>query len=285
MEIKLSKFAGFCEGVRRAYQMVMDLDMEKAAKPVCILGTLAHNRDVNLKVGDRGIRMIERERFFESGPGEIGTLIITAHGTGPDVYEHAKKIGVEIVDATCPKVIRVQRLAKAFRERNAKVFLVGDKEHKEVRGIDDWSGGRSVIISDERDFEKIRLEENEKAVLLSQTTQNEEFFAQVAGFAGKKHPGIEVISTICTTTHERQEEIRRLASASDVVIIIGSPTSANSNRLYEIASELNPRSYFIENFEGLDENWFQGVKTAVVSAGASTPDWVIEKVIKRMTSI
>ena len=285
MKITLSQYAGFCDGVRRAYEMVGHLDMTRAKKPVCILGTLVHNPNVNEKIEAKGIKKIDREEFFTAKSGEIGTIIITAHGTGPDVYAQAEKIGAEILDATCPKVIKVQRLAQVYKKRNYQVVIVGDRGHKEVRGIDDWGGGKSVIVSDEADLQKINLNPEDKIAVLAQTTQNEEFFRATGEYLKKKYPAAEILATTCRTTHERQEEIKKLAQSHDAVVVIGSATSANSGRLFEIASRINPKSYFIENAAGLENIKFDAGGSVAVTAGASTPGWIIEEVMERLADM
>jgi 4-hydroxy-3-methylbut-2-enyl diphosphate reductase len=283
MKITLSQYAGFCDGVRRAYEMVSALDMARAKRPVYILGTLVHNPNVNEKIEVKGIEKIEREEFFAAKAGEIGTIIITAHGTGPDVYAHARKIGAEILDATCPKVIKVQRLAQVYKKRNYQIVIVGDRGHKEVRGIDDWGGGGAVIISDAADLKNIKLDPEEKIAVLAQTTQNEEFFRSAGVYLKKKYPSVEILATTCHTTHERQEEIKNLARSHDAVIVIGSNTSANSGRLFEIARKINPRTYFIENAAELANVKFDGAEKVAVTAGASAPGWVIEEVMEYIT--
>lgn len=282
MEIKLSKYAGFCDGVKRAFDMVMGLDLKKAKRPVFILGSLVHNPEVNKKIEEKGIKEIDREKLFGAKPGEIGTVIITAHGTGPDIFEAAEERGMEVFDTTCPKVIKVQKLAKAYSKRKYKIVIVGDKDHKEVKGINDWSGENAFIVSRKEDLEKINFDPDEKLAVLSQTTQNEDFFLEIGYQINKKYKNAEIISTTCNTTHERQTEVKHLAEENDVMIIIGSKTSANSRRLFEISKSLNSRSYFIETATDLDPKWLKGISKVGVTAGASTPNWIISEVMKKI---
>lgn len=285
MKITLSQYAGFCDGVQRAYEMVGALDMAGVPKPVRILGTLVHNPNVNRRIEAKGIKKIERADFFAAGPGDIGTLIITAHGTGPDVYEHAKSIGAQIIDTTCPKVIRVQRLAQVYQKRGYRIVIVGDRGHKEVKGIDDWGGGQSIIVSDETDLKNVNLNSVEKIAVLAQTTQNEEFYRAAGRYLKKKFPAAEILATTCHTTHQRQEEIRRLAEKNERVIVIGSTTSANSSRLFEIARDINPKTYFIEGAAELAKIDLAGATKIAVTAGASTPGWIIEEVMDKLAAI
>jgi (E)-4-hydroxy-3-methyl-but-2-enyl pyrophosphate reductase len=285
MEIYLSQFAGFCDGVKRAYEMVASLDLARTKKPIYILGSLVHNPDVIRKIEEKGIKKIDLETFLNSRPGEIGTLIITAHGVGPAVFEIAREKNIKIIDTTCPKVIKAQRLAQSFSRRGYKIILVGDKGHKEVNGINEWADKSSQIVSSEADFEKLKLTGKNKIAILSQTTQSEDFFQKTADFIKNKFPQIKVLSTICHTTHQRQNEIKKLAKDCEVVVVIGSKESANSTRLFEIARGVNPRSHFIENADGLEREWFSGLKKVAVTAGASTPDWIIEEVVRKITRL
>lgn len=285
MEINLSKCAGFCDGVKRAYKIVQDLDLGRVRKPVFILGSLVHNGEVNKKIEERGIRKIEKEQLFNSKPGEVGTIIITAHGTGPDIFEAAEKKNFAVLDTTCPKVIKVQRLAKAYAERGYKIIIIGDKEHKEVKGIDGWGGGKSFIICGEKDLKELRFNTEDKIAVLAQTTQNKDFFEKIGECIKKKYPSAKIINTTCSTTRERQKEAKRMAKNNDIMIIIGSENSANSRRLFEISKELNPLSYFIEKSEYINPAWFKNKNEIGIIAGASTPDWVIDGVIRVIQEI
>lgn len=283
MKVILSQYVGFCDGVARAYEIVMGIDMEKISGTVCVLGSLVHNPEVVKKIEEKGIRKIDPEKILQAQPGEIGTLIINAHGIGPDIFEAAKAKGIDIVDTTCPKVIRVQRLAKVYADRRCKIVIVGDKEHKEVKGINGWGGGKAFIISEEEDMEKMDFDLQDKIAVLAQTTQNEEFYEKIATKIKEKYQNADIYSTTCDTTHNRQTEAKELAKNNDIMIVIGSPASANSQRLWEISKTINPKSYFIEKKRDIKTEWFSGVETIGVTAGASTPSWVIEEIMEYLT--
>jgi (E)-4-hydroxy-3-methyl-but-2-enyl pyrophosphate reductase len=285
MKINLSKYAGFCDGVRRAYDMVNNFDLERAKTPLFILGSLVHNDEVNRKIEEKGIEEINREFLFKAKPEEIGTLIFAAHGAGPEIYRAAKEKNIEIFDTTCPKVIKVQRLAKAYSDRGYKIMIIGDKDHKEVKGIDGWGGGKSSIISQKEDVDKLNFEKNDKIVVLSQTTQNEKLLLEIGESIKKKYNSAEIINTTCSATHERQEEVRQMAKNNDIMIIIGSVDSANSKRLFEISKNLNPLSYFIEKSKFIDLAWLKNKEKVGVSAGASTPQWLIDDVVKKIQEV
>jgi 4-hydroxy-3-methylbut-2-enyl diphosphate reductase len=290
MKITLSEFAGFCEGVQRAYDIVEKIAQDpEVKKPIYVLGSLVHNADVVEKVEKMGVQKVHVEgpldEFFEKIKGKVGTLVITAHGIGPEIYELAKAHGVPLIDTTCPRVIKVQRLAKLFFDRGTQIVMIGEKNHKEVKGIFEWASKKAILIETDEDLCGFVADPKKKLAILSQTTQDQEFVQRAAENIKKKYPQAEIVDSICMTTHHRQSEISELAQKNDVVVVIGSPESANSNRLWEIAERINPKSYFIEKVDGLDEKWFIGAKNVAVTAGASTPEWIIDEVIEKIKTI
>ena len=282
MKITRSQFAGFCDGVRRAFEIVQNIDSDNIKKPVFVLGSLVHNQDVVKKIEEKGIAKIDMQTFLESKDGEIGTLIITAHGAGPKIYEIAKEKGIEIIDTTCPRVIKVQRLAQVYFNRGYAIILVGDKDHKEVKSIFEWGGEKALLVSNQEDLHSLDLSGLEKKVVLTQTTQSKDFVREVTEFLKAKYPQVESLDTICLATDQRQDEIKNLARDNGGVVVIGSPDSANSNRLFEIAMSVNPKTIFVERVDDLTDEWFSGLEKVAVTAGASTPDWIIEEIITRI---
>ncbi|NTW27142.1 MAG: 4-hydroxy-3-methylbut-2-enyl diphosphate reductase [Candidatus Moranbacteria bacterium] len=290
MKITLSAYAGFCEGVERAYDIVEKIAKDPLVKrPIFVLGSLVHNDDVVQRIEDMGVRKVHvegpLEEFFEKIKGEVGTLVITAHGIGPKIYELAKKYEVDLVDTTCPRVIKVQRLAKAFFDRNTQIVIIGERNHKEVKGIYEWANKQAIFIETDEDLCGFDVDPKKKLAVISQTTQDQEFVDRAAAQISKKYPHAQVVDSICLTTHHRQTEIKQLAKENDVVIAIGSPESANSTRLWEIAQRVNPSSYFIQRAADLENAWFLDCKSVAVTAGASTPKWIIDEVINRLETL
>jgi 4-hydroxy-3-methylbut-2-enyl diphosphate reductase len=285
MKITLSQFAGFCDGVRRAFERVSDIKFEKIKKPIYVLGSLVHNQDVVARIEEKGIRKIDMQTFLDAKDGEIGTLIITAHGVGPKIYAIAKEKNIDIIDTTCPRVIKVQRLAQVYLKRGYFIVLIGDKDHKEVKSIFEWGGGKAAIISNHVDLHNFDIKDDVKIAILSQTTQSKDFVKEVGEYLQNKYTNVENLDTICLATEERQDEIKKIARDNNAVIVIGSPDSANSNRLFEISSNVNPKTIFIERAGDLDSSWFSGLETVAVTAGASTPDWIIADVISRIKNL
>jgi len=189
---------------------------------------------------------------------------------------------VELIDTTCPRVVKVQHLAKTFIERDAQIIIIGEKNHKEVRGIFEWAKKRAIFVETDEDLCGLVLDLQKKIVILSQTTQDQEFVERTAVYIKKRYPQAQIMDSICLTTHHRQTEIKEMAAKNDVVIVIGSPESANSNRLWEIAQRNNEKSYFIERTDQLKKDWFIGCSTVGVTAGASTPGWIIDDVITKL---
>jgi 4-hydroxy-3-methylbut-2-enyl diphosphate reductase len=275
MKITLGRHSGFCFGVKRAYDLACV--NSKNCTNLFILGKLVHNDDVCRDLKKKGVREIKSVNDIEEG-----TLIFTAHGIGPKTYGQAGSRGIKIIDTTCPKVMKAQRLAKNHAEKGWEVILFGDKKHKEVKGIKEWANGKAKIVESLAEVKKFKPDKKKKYCLISQTTQNVAEFKKVIEYLSKYLPNFAYFNTICDSTDNRQNEVRKLAKTNDAVIVIGGRDSANSKRLYEIAKSINPKSYFVENAKQLKKNWFSGIKKVAISAGASTPEWVIKEVILKI---
>jgi (E)-4-hydroxy-3-methyl-but-2-enyl pyrophosphate reductase len=278
IKITVGRYSGFCFGVKRAYNIACT--NLKNNKNIFILGKLVHNSDVCRELKNRGIEEIKSIINIQSG-----AVIFTAHGVGPGLYEKAKAQGLEIIDTTCPKVIKVQRLAKNYAEKGWQVIIFGDKQHKEVKGIKEWSNKKGIIIGSLKEAKKIKIDKMKKNCFIAQTTQNVREFNEIKKYFSKQLPIFTYFNTICNSTADRQNEVRKIASNSDAVIVVGGRDSANSKRLWEIAKEINSKSYFIENEKGLRKEWVKDLKNIAISAGASTPEWVIKKVVDKIKKI
>ena len=275
MKITLGKHSGFCFGVKRAYDLTCVNSRD--CDDVYILGKLVHNNDVCADLYKRGIKETKSLEDIKDG-----TVIFTAHGVGPGLYEKASARGLKIIDTTCPKVMKSQRLVKNFAEKKCQVLVFGDKDHKEVKSIFEWSGRKAKVVGSLKEAEKLKLNKAKKYCLVAQTTQNVEEFKKIIVYLRKNLKKFDYFNTICESTDDRQKEIRNLATENDIIIVIGGKDSANSHMLYEISKSINKRSYFIENATQLKKNWFSGIKRIAVSAGASTPEWIIREVINKI---
>lgn len=278
IKITVAKHSGFCFGVKRAYDLACV--NSKKCDVIYVLGKLVHNNDVVRELRKRGIKEI---KSLDSK--KEGTVIFTAHGVGPNLYKKASERRLKIIDTTCPKVMKAQRLAKTYFKKGYQIIVFGDKNHKEVISIKEWAGNRAVIAGNSDGVKKLKLDPGKKYCLISQTTQNAKEFKKSAAYLKGKLKNFVYFNTICDSTDQRQEEIRKLAKVNDVVIIVGGRDSANSKMLFEIAKEINSKSHFIENEKELKPQWLTSAKSAIIGAGASTPEWVIKKVVDKIKKI
>jgi len=269
MKVICAENMGFCFGVKRAVDMVVK------EENAYTLGQLIHNPQVVELLEKRGIKETKSIDDVESG-----TLIITAHGTSKSIIEKAKKKGLRIIDTTCPLVKRIHELAGEFDKKGYKIILLGDKEHSEVKGI--VSNARDVlIINTPKEAEKLRFE---KACFLSQTTELIDKFNKIAGILKGNIPNLEVFNTICDATKKRQDSALKLAKKIDLMIVIGGYNSANTKMLSQICSKIVETKH-IEKADEIDGEWFKGKNLIGLTAGASTPDWVINDIRIKIESI
>jgi 4-hydroxy-3-methylbut-2-enyl diphosphate reductase len=221
------------------------------------------------------------EKIHDLGEIEEGTLVIRSHGVGPALLETAREKGLDIVDATCPYVRRAQDLARQLAGENIQVVVVGDKAHPEVQGIIGWTSGKAMVV--ENPEEAAELTVAGPIGVVAQTTQPQENFDKVVDILRKTGAEVRVCNTICNATAERQKAALDLARQVDVMVVVGGKNSANTRKLASLCHASGTRTYHIEEAGQLDPAWFQGVKVAGLTAGASTPDWIIEEVMRRMS--
>lgn len=274
MELLLAPEAGFCFGVKRALDIALKTTQEGNA-PIYTLGPLIHNPQVVEQLEQQGIKAVEDLSDIENG-----TLVIRSHGVAPEVLEEAAKKGLRVIDATCPFVKKAQELAKKMYEEGRTVVVVGDKKHPEVVGIVGWTGTKGIVVQNPEEAEKL---ENQKPIgVVCQTTQPQQVFEEIVKILKSKGTDVEVHNTICHATRERQESAIKVAEAVDVMIIIGGRNSANTKKLARLCEETGTPSHHIETVAELKDAWFEGAKRVGLTAGASTPGWIIEEVKKRM---
>lgn len=277
MKVRVAAKAGFCFGVKRAIEMAQ-ATVRNRAGPIYTLGPLIHNPQVVASLAEMGIREINDIKEVSEG-----TVVIRSHGVSPEILAAAREQGLNIVDATCPFVRRAQDLARDLTEQGYQVVVVGDREHPEVQGIIGWTGGKALVV--ENPEEAALLNKEEALGIIAQTTQplgNFESVVEVIRGAGAR---FKVCNTICSATSERQQAAQELAGKVDVMVVVGGANSANTRKLASLCSASGTTTYLIETADELDPAWFQGVKTAGLTAGASTPDWIIEEVKRRMSEI
>ena len=276
MEIILAEAAGFCFGVQRALETALNTSSQAAERQIYTLGPLIHNPQVVEELRGRGIKVLDN-------PGDIddGVVIIRSHGVPPKTMEQLVEKGIEVVDATCPFVRRAMDWAKQLKDEGYQVVVVGDKSHPEVQAIYGASDETAWIIDSPRVIDE--LPETRRIGIIAQTTQSTANFRECVSRFVDRTAELKVLNSICTATEQRQAAARKLASIVDVMIVVGGFNSANTQRLVEVCQENGAaHTYHIEKPEQLQKDWFIGAKSGV-TAGASTPNWLIEGVIKRMS--
>jgi 4-hydroxy-3-methylbut-2-enyl diphosphate reductase len=275
MEIKLAKTAGFCMGVRRAVDTVLDVAQHETTRKIYTYGPLIHNPQTIELLKKRGITAISS--LDEIKNRENAILIIRAHGIAPDERKKIKESGVRIIDATCPKVGYVQAIIKKHTALNYTVIIAGDREHPEVDGLWGYTQNRGIIVSTLEDAEK--LPPMDKVCIVAQTTQDADHYARIVQKIKEKNPHVVVFNTICSSTERRQEEIIALAREMDALYVVGGKNSANTCRLVALAQKQNVPAFHIETAEEIRNVDLAGYRSVGVSAGASTPNWIIDQVM------
>lgn len=253
------------------------------APPVRILGDLVHNSHIIKELDEWGI-----ERVSDISQIKNGTLIIPAHGCDPALVISLRRKGIAVINTTCPKVGRVISEAQKLKREGFAVIILGDKDHSEVRAINGAVKGGGFICTSVEEVAKIakKLRKARKVPgLISQTTQNTKIFQRAKEVLVAVCPDAKVIDTICTATCDRQQEVRQMSAEVDVMVIVGTSTSANSSRLMEISRERNERTYFVDTEAELRREWFRRDDLVGLATGASTPEAVIAKIAEKIAAI
>ncbi len=275
MKINLAKSAGFCFGVRKA--ITIALETSKTKKPIFMLGDIVHNEEVVKQIQKTGIKKINR---LSNGLGK--TLLIRAHGCSKDTLQKALKSGYKIIDATCPMVKEIHKIAQSLEKNGFVVIIIGDKLHDEVQGIAGQLKTKAIIIDKADNIPVAKIKKIKKAGLVVQSTQNLDNALNILDKLRRYVPSLKFHNTICNPTKSKQNEIKTMPLENDVVIIIGSKTSANTKRIYEIAKPLNKRSFWINSAKEIKRSWLNKAKSVGITAGASTPESSIQEVIQKI---
>ncbi len=270
MIVNRADTAGACFGVKRAFDIAMKT--AKSEGRVVMLGDIVHNEHVVRKIDESGVQVTKDLDAVPAG----STLILRAHGAVPEIYDAAEARGLKIVDATCPMVFEIHDEVKTLAQDGYTIVVIGDHGHDEVVGIAGQVPGAIVVSNPD---EARLMPRKRKIGVVTQSTQNIDNVRQCVAELCLKSREVRFINTICAPTKNHQDEIRTMPYENDVMVVIGSLTSANTCRLTEIARNINPRSYQVASAAELRPEWFVGARTVGVSAGASTPDWIIDEVV------
>jgi 4-hydroxy-3-methylbut-2-enyl diphosphate reductase len=279
--IIVAQTAGFCFGVRIAVDMAKQAG-EKLGHAYTN-GPIIHNKQVVNYLKSIGVEEIQD--YSQLKPGN--TVIIRSHGVPPKTERMLKELNVNVLDATCPFVKKVHDKVKQLVEEGYFIVIIGEEGHPEVIGTLghlEEAGGKGVVVENFEDLVK-KIPKRNRIGVVAQTTQNEDFFREAVGYLAENTEELKVFNTICDATSVRQEEVKKIAPEVDVMIIIGGKHSGNTQRLYQISKALNPNTYHIETAGELQRQWFENKENIGVSAGASTPDWIIQEVVNKIKEI
>jgi 4-hydroxy-3-methylbut-2-en-1-yl diphosphate reductase len=273
MKIIIAKRAGFCFGVKRATQMAFEAAGKD--KKTYTLGPIIHSPQVVHRLEEMGVKVLKNLETMNSG-----TIIIRSHGVAAGEIDEAVQKELEIVDATCPFVKKAQEHVKSLSESGYGVVVVGDADHPEVQGIVSYGGDKVFVVGSGEEVRK--LPKMNKIGVVAQTTQSFENLKNVVSECLLRGGEIRVFNTICDATAVRQEEAKELACQVDCMLVVGGFNSANTRRLAEVCAEIQPRTHHIETAAEIDPTWFSDVERVGVTAGASTPKWIIDEVVARI---
>nr|WP_300094039.1 4-hydroxy-3-methylbut-2-enyl diphosphate reductase [Sedimentibacter sp.] len=279
MRIEVSRYNGFCAGVKVAVDKAFKTLEEE--KKLYSYGEIIHNKDVIHKLEEKGLTVVD-----EVPEKPDAKLLIRAHGAGKSVYEKINENNIEVIDATCVKVKKIHKIVEEFKNNDYNIIIAGDKNHPEVLGIIGWCGNEAQVIDSVEGFKNLSLQADKKYLLVSQTTFNSKTFGEITDYIEENNlTNVVAENTICDATRKRQDACLELASRCDVMLIIGSKTSSNTKKLYELSKKVCENTFLIENYKEIPYKYIDKNTIVGVSAGASAPDWIIEEVIKMLENL
>ena len=276
MEIILSKFSGYCYGVKKAVS-VADESIDKY-EDIYSLGSLIHNKRAVEKLKNKGLKVVDDIEEKNKN------IIFRSHGVEKKYYDYASKNNLNVIDTTCIYVKKIHQIVEEKYKDGYEIIIVGSKKHPEVIGINSWGNYKAQFVEEIADTDKLNIDEEKSYAVVFQTTFNIEKYTKIVEILKEKIKNVDIFNTICNATKKRQDFALQLAEEVDMMVVIGDTSSSNSKKLYELASE-KVKSIFIEDVAELDEKMFDGVQKVGVTAGASTPDFVIDEVIEYLKKI
>ncbi len=275
--IIIAENAGFCFGVKRAVDITVNYNSNNQSKTYTF-GPLIHNDDVVGRLEEQGINKIDQKGIDKLDTSDA--LVIRSHGTSPEIIEQIEKSGAKIIDATCPYVSSIQKKAKKYYEQGYQIIIVGDPNHPEVVGINGWCSNTAIITRDGSELRALP----DKVCVLSQTTEKQSNYEKTLEVVSRLSKDVVAFNTICSATKERQESADKVSRQVDRMVVIGGKHSSNTKKLFEICSANCKDTILVENSSQLPE-WSipeNRVEKVGITAGASTPDWVIQDVIEKL---
>jgi 4-hydroxy-3-methylbut-2-enyl diphosphate reductase len=274
--ILLARPRGYCAGVERAVESV-ERALAQFGSPVYVRRQIVHNRHVVAELEAKGAVFVEDENDVPPG----GLVVFSAHGVAPDVHASAARRGLSVIDATCPLVAKVHQEARRFSRRDVTILLIGHAAHEEVVGTTGQAPDRTILVQTADEAARVRVDDPERVAYLCQTTLSVDDTAEIVAILRRRFPAIQEPPTddICYATQNRQEAVKALAQRVDVVLVIGSANSSNSNRLVEVARSTGMPAYLVDDERDIDPAWLRDAETVGVTAGASAPERVVQRVV------
>lgn len=282
MEVILAQPRGFCAGVVRAIETV-ERTLELYEKPVFVFHEIVHNRRVVQDLESRGVIFVENLNDVPMG----SRIIFSAHGVSPKVVEHAQRRSLRVIDATCPLVNKVHRQAQKYSQQGMEVIIIGHPDHPEVIGTRDRVEGPVHVLSFSTEVQGLRILNPNRLAYITQTTLGIDDTREVIDVLKRRYPSIlgPNLSDICYATQHRQKAVHRMANQIDVLLVVGSRNSSNSNRLRELGERSGLSAYLIEEAQGINPNWLRDHERIGVTAGASTPEELVQGVLERLCDL
>lgn len=275
MKIKKAKSYGFCFGVKRA------VEIAENSKNAVTLGPLIHNPlEINRLVKEKNVKYVNS---IDEINDDIKRVIVRTHGISKDRYKKLTEKNIEVIDATCPFVKKPQEIVEEMSKEGYDIVIFGDKNHPEIEGVMSYGvHNRVFVVLSVEELKNVKLKE--KVATVAQTTRKIDDYLKITDYLIKSHKEVRVFNTICNATFENQEAVRDLSQEADIVIIVGGKNSSNTKQLFNIAKE-NCEAYLVESEDELKKEWFKDKKLCGISAGASTPEWLVEKIISNIKEL
>ncbi len=271
----VAKSAGFCFGVQRA----VDTVYEQCGKDnVYTYGPIIHNEEVVKDLEHKGVKIVEDTKVLTENGKKEKTVVIRSHGIAKNIYEELKNNNMNVIDATCPFVLKIHRIVEQESQNGSQIIIIGNEKHPEVEGIMGWSKTPAIVIDTVEKAQNLALDVEKKVCIVSQTTFNYNKFKELVEIIEKKGYNVVIRNTICNATEERQTEAREIAKQADAVIVIGGSSSSNTRKLYEICKNECEKTYYIQTINDLDLSGLAMAECIGITAGASTPNNIIEEV-------
>ena len=279
MEVRLAKSAGFCFGVKKAVEQVYDkideVNETNKNEKIYTYGPIIHNEQVVKDLETKGVDVINHDDLERI---EEGTVVLRSHGVEKKVYEDIEASCHSYVDVTCPFVKRIHKIVEKESAEGKQIVIIGTEEHPEVQGIMGWCSGNVIVIETEEEARSLKIPKEKEICVVAQTTFNYIKFHKLVEILEENSYNVNIVNTICNATEERQTEAREIARDADVMIVIGGKHSSNSRKLYEICAKECNRTYFIQTLDDLNLELPKSVELVGITAGASTPNNIIEEV-------